>query len=125
MLRRKQMEAVSQRPQNRDMESRVSVLENNINIMTTTVEKLEVKIDNNYATLHSRISDLRDDLRSDFERKQEKVIEKIEEHSVHSQQHNDQLNRRIDTLEKWRFALMGGALVLGYFIAHIRLDSLF
>lgn len=107
------------------MESRVSILENNVGIMTSTVEKLEIKIDSNYATLHSRISDLRDDLRSDFERKQEKVIEKIEEHSESSQHHNEQLNRRIDSIEKWRFAIMGGAMVLGYFLAHIKLDSLF
>lgn len=96
-----------------------------MSILTTNVDKLESKIDNNYAVLHSRISDLRDDLRTDFESKQEKVIKKIEEHSESSNQHSQQLNKRIDSIEKWRFMLMGGALVLGYFLAHVKLESLF
>ncbi len=108
-----------------DTKTRISVLENNMSILTTNVDKLESKIDNNYAVLHSRISDLRDDLRTDFESKQEKVIRKIEEHSESSNFHNQQLNKRIDGIEKWRFMLMGGALVLGYFLAHVKLDSLF
>jgi predicted RNase H-like nuclease (RuvC/YqgF family) len=108
-----------------DTKTRISVLENNMSILTTNVDKLESKIDNNYAVLHSRISDLRDDLRTDFESKQEKVIRKIEEHSESSNHHNQQLNKRIDGIEKWRFMLMGGALVLGYFLAHVKLDSLF
>jgi len=110
---------------NQSDKTRLSVLENNMNILTTNVDKLESKIDNNYAVLHSRISDLRDDLRTDFESKQEKVIKKIEEHSESSNQHSQQLNKRIDSIEKWRFMLMGGALVLGYFLAHVKLDSLF
>ena len=108
-----------------DTKARISVLENNMSILTTNVDKLESKIDNNYAVLHSRISDLRDDLRTDFESKQEKVIKKIEEHSESSNQHSQQLNKRIDNIEKWRFMLMGGALVLGYFLAHVKLESLF
>lgn len=108
-----------------DTKTRISVLENNMSILTTNVDKLESKIDNNYAVLHSRISDLRDDLRTDFESKQEKVIKKIEEHSESSNQHSQQLNKRIDSIEKWRFMLMGGALVLGYFLAHVKLESLF
>lgn len=106
-------------------ETRITVLENNVSFINTSLEKLETKIDNNYAVLHSRISDLRDDLRTDFETKQEKVIKKIEEHSASSNVHNDQLNKRIDGIEKWRFMLMGGALVLGYFLAHVKLETLF
>ena len=42
-----------------DVKSRLSVVENNLNIVSNIVEKLETKIDSNYAVLHSRISDLR------------------------------------------------------------------
>lgn len=108
-----------------DTRSRLSVLENNMNILTTNVEKLEVKIDTNYATLHSRISDLRDDLREDFEKKNDKVIKKIEEHNAASTEHTLELNKRMTQLEKWRWMIMGAALVLGYVVAHIRLEKLF
>jgi HD superfamily phosphohydrolase YqeK len=104
---------------------RISVLENNVGIIASNMDKLESKIDNNYAILHSRISDLRDDLRSDFEAKNEKVIQKIEEHSISSNQHSKELNQRIDNIEKWRWMIMGAALVFGYILAHIKLENFF
>ena len=108
-----------------DTKARLSVLENNVAFISTSVEKLETKIDNNYATLHSRISDLRDDLRFDFESKNEKVIQKIEEHSNSSNEHNKELNKRIDNIERWRWMIMGGALVIGYILAHVKLENFF
>lgn len=108
-----------------DTNSRLSVLENNVSILTSNVEKLENQMDNNYATLHSRISDLRDDLRLDFEQKNEKVISKLEEHNSASRDHSIELNRRMSQLEKWRWMIMGAALVLGYVVAHIKLERLF
>ena len=121
------MEAVQSTRSNgsADTKARLSVLENNVAFISTSVEKLETKIDNNYATLHSRISDLRDDLRFDFESKNEKVIQKIEEHTNSSNEHNKELNRRIDGIERWRWMIMGGALVIGYILAHVKLENFF
>lgn len=108
-----------------DTNTRISILENDVEHLSGSLEKLETKIDSNYATLHSRISDLRDDLRTDFENKQQRVISKIEEHSTNSNEHNKELNNRIDTLERWRWMMMGGALVFGYVLAHIKLENFF
>ena len=108
-----------------DTKARLSVVENNLQIVSSNVEKLENKIDSNYATLHSRISDLRDDLRSDFETKHEKVIQKLEEHNKNSITQSETLNERLTHIEKWKWMLMGASLVLGYFLAHIKLDTLF
>ena len=106
-------------------DARLSVLENNINIISHNLEKLEFQTDQNYATLHSRISDLRDDLRKDFESKNEKIIEKLDEHNSTEQQQHARLNQKINQIERWRWTIMGGALVVGYVIAHIKLDVLF
>lgn len=108
-----------------ETKARLSVLENNVSIISSSVEKLEQKIDSNYSTLHSRISDLRDDLRADFEQKNEKVLNKIDEHNNSSFQHSESLNERISQIERWRWMIMGAALVLGYVIAHIKLENLF
>ena len=120
------MEAIAkgQRSSN-DENVRISVLENNVGILANNMEKLETKIDNNYAVLHSRISDLRDDLRFDFESKNERVIQKIEEHSASSNEHSKELNKRIDNIEKWRWMIMGAALVFGYILAHVKLENFF
>lgn len=108
-----------------DTQSRLSVLENNVNIINHNVEKLEQQIDQNYATLHSRISDLRDDLRNDFETKNDKIISKLEEHNVNSANQNKIIQDRISQIEKWKWLIMGGALVIGYVLAHVKLDRLF
>lgn len=122
------MELVKSNGQNKvsqETKARLSVLENNVSIISNNVEKLEQKIDANYSTLHSRISDLRDDLRSDFETKNEKVLAKLDEHNTNSYHHSESLNQRISQIERWRWMIMGAALVLGYVIAHIKLENLF
>lgn len=108
-----------------DTQTRLSVLENNMSIMSHSVEKLEQQIDENYSTLHSRISDLRDDLRSDFESKNDKILNKLDEHNINSANQNKILQDRISQIEKWKWLIMGGALVIGYVLAHIKLDRLF
>lgn len=35
------------------------------------------------------------------------------------------LDERIGSVEKWKWMLFGGSCVLGYIIAHIRIDKLF
>ena len=103
--------------------SRISVLENNYHVVSHNVEKLEYKIDQNYATLHSRVSELRDDLRHDFELKNDKILEKMEEHNNTSFAQNKALHEKIAHIERWRWMIMGGALVVGYILAHIKLES--
>lgn len=118
------METNQNNEKTNDTKTRLSLLENNVAIMTHNVEKLETKIDSNYAILHSRVSELRDDLRSDFELKNEKILMKLEEHNNNSIVQNQNINEKISKIEKWRWSLMGGAAVIGYFIAHVRLDKL-
>ena len=119
------MEAKPQNENLNDTNVRLSVLENNVDIVTQKVEKLETKMENNYATLHHRISEMRDDLRSDFENKNEKIISKLEEHNNNSVVQSNLLQDKINKLEKWRWFIMGGAAVIGYMIAHIKIDRLF
>mgnify|MGYP006289978311 CR=1 FL=1 len=118
------METNQNNEKTNDTRTRLSLLENNIAIVTHNVEKLETKIDSNYAVLHSRVSELRDDLRSDFELKNEKILMKLEEHNNNSVNQNALINEKISKIEKWKWSLMGGAAVIGYFIAHVRLDKL-
>ena len=114
----------SERKNTETTDARLSVLENNMNILNHNLEKLEFQTDQNYATLHSRISDLRDDLRKDFESKNDKIIAKLEEHNSNEQDHNNAIHQKISHIERWRWMIMGGALVVGYILAHIKLENL-
>lgn len=105
--------------------SRISVLENQVVTLNYNVEKLEEKIDLNYTTLHSRISDLRDDVQANIDAKHEKLMEKLDGQAKSSTEQHKAIADKVQQLEKWRWMLMGGAAVLGYFLAHLRFEKLF
>lgn len=110
-------------PKIRDLDTdiRVSVLETQVNSLTHDLEKIEKKIDDNYSVLHTRINQLDEA----FEIKNEKILQKIDDHSLASAQHTKELLDKINKIEKWRWMIMGGALVAGYVLAHIRMENLF
>jgi hypothetical protein len=108
-----------------DLTSRVSVLEDRVVSIATSIDKIESKMDNNYAVLHSRISDLRDDLRDDFEKKNDNLLSKLEQHSLTSQAQNAVIMEKIGDGDKWRWMILGGSVVIGYVLAHIKLENLF
>lgn len=105
--------------------SRISVLENQVMTLSSDVEKLEETIDLNYATLHSRISALRDDVTTNIDTKHEKLMEKLDSQSKSSSEQHKVIAEKVQQLEKWRWMLMGGAAVIGYILAHLRLEKFF
>ena len=108
-----------------DTDVRVSVLETQVDSIKYTMERLEEKIDENYATLHHRISDMRDDLHKDIENKHDKVMEKLDNQAAQSTDQHKAIAEKLASVEKWRWMIMGGAVVAGYVIAHLKLDKLF
>jgi hypothetical protein len=52
-------------------------------------------------------------------------LKKIDDHSLVSAQHTKELLDKINKIEKWRWMIMGGALVAGYVLAHIKMENLF
>jgi hypothetical protein len=108
-----------------DTDIRVSVLETQVTSINVNLEKLEQKIDENYATLHHRISDMRDDLHKDIETKHDKVIEKLDAQNKASTEQHRAIAEKIASIEKWRWMIMGGAIVVGYVLAHLKLEKLF
>ena len=109
----------------RDTDTRVTILETQISGITQSLTKIEDRVETNYNTLHHRISELRDDLRNDFETKNEKILQKMDEHNENSLMYNQEIKDRIAHVEKWKWMIMGGAIVIGYVLAHIKLENLF
>lgn len=108
-----------------DSSTRITVLETQVEAIASDMTKLEDKIDSNYATLHHRISDMRDDFHKNIEEKHERVISKLDEQSKASSAQHAQIAKKIETFEKWRWMVMGGAIVIGYVLAHLKLEKLF
>ncbi len=67
-----------------------------------------------------------------LENKVENVVDKLEEIRVENkEQHTalcskfDNISTRIGVLERWRWMIFGGAIVVGYILAHVKIENLF
>ena len=108
-----------------DTSTRITVLETQVEAISTDLVKMGDKIDTNYATLHHRISDMRDDFHKSLEEKHEKVIEKLDVQAQASSAQHAAISQKIQAFEKWRWMVMGGAIVVGYVLAHLKIEKLF
>jgi hypothetical protein len=68
---------------------------------------------------------MRDDLHKDIETKHDKVIEKLDAQNKSSTEQHRAIAEKIASIEKWRWMIMGGAIVVGYVLAHLKLEKLF
>ena len=112
-------------PKTESTSTRITVLETQVDIIATNARKMEEKIDDNYSTLHHRISDMRDDFNKSLEDKTEKIIDKLDNQATASTEQHKVISEKMQSFEKWRWMIMGGAIVIGYFLAHLKIDKIF
>ena len=96
-------------------QERVARLETQVEAIKEDVS--EVKSD--IKELHSRITTGNREIMDKFDEKIDALA------SADKEQHNalkgsmDKVRERVDVLERWRWMIVGGAIVLGYALAHI------
>ena len=69
------------------------------------------------AVLENEVKNIATDVR-EIRKKQK------EQHDLLMNKVSDMSNR-VDVLERWRWMIVGAAVVIGYILAHVRLDKLF
>lgn len=107
-----------------DVRSRIASLETQMVNVAEDVKRIEARVDAQYQQLNARISDFRDEMRTEIDAKHEKLITKLDEHGKRESEANSKLEEKISSMEKWRWMLMGGAVVAGYLIAHLKIEKL-
>ena len=105
--------------------ARIAVLEHQMDSMNHNIESLKTKVEGQYETLHSRISDMRDDMHKEIGDKHDALMKKLDEQDERSSSQHKALADKVSSFEKWRWMIMGGALVAGYVLAHMKLEKLF
>lgn len=71
----------------------------------------------------ARIAVLENELKNVASEIKELRIDSKEQH-MHMMKKIDDIDLRLMAIEKWRWLLMGGAVVVGYFLAHTPLGKL-
>lgn len=84
------------------------------------VEKRRQETDSYVKDLHTKIDKVESDLQDEIVESEDKIIKKIEEMAKSStSQHesiNNSMNERMTKLERWMWLLVGGGLVVGFFL---------
>jgi putative NADH-flavin reductase len=76
--------------------------------------------------VHKRITDMKDEIHEELSDHYQVILEKIKELQVEQKIHAHEMSKRVDALEKWRYIVMGGAVVLGFLLSKVGIiDSLF
>lgn len=71
--------------------------------------------------LHKRIGDLRDELYEEQANSHKEIMREIKELRKEQKQHAEDMDRRLTSLERWKWIVVGGAGAIG-FIAAIGMD---
>lgn len=70
------------------------------------VDRLRIESKREHERLHERISDMKDEL-----------LNEIKEMRKEQQQINQRMDQRVSALEKWKWTIVGGAIVVGFVLA--------
>lgn len=73
--------------------------------------------------LHSRITTGNREILEKFEEKIDALAKSDKEQHETLKKSMDNVKDRVDVLEKWRWMIVGGAIVIGYLIGHIEFIS--
>lgn len=77
----------------------------------------EVKTD--IKELHSRITTGNRELMDKFEEKIDELAKADKEQHTALRESMENVKKRVDLLEKWKWMIVGGAVVVGYLIGHV------
>ena len=69
--------------------------------------------------LHSRITTGNREITDHIDHKIDELAKSDEEQHIAMSKKMDTINERVDILERWRWMIVGGAIVCGYLIGHI------
>ena len=94
-------------------------------VQETRVDSQEKSLSQNVEIIHDRISDHREEVTVEIEKSHNKIMAEIKKLCDQQQDHHKQMSERLNALEKWRWTVVGGAVVVGYILSKMPWDAIF
>lgn len=103
------------------LETQVEGIKEDVAAVKDDIKELHSRITTGNREILDKIDSL--DKRMDKKMTDSAVAAKQQHEAIQKeiQQDVDKITNRVDTLEKWRWMIVGGAIVLGYVVGHIDL----
>jgi len=81
------------------------------------LETRRVEAQDQIETLHKRIGALRDELYEEVASSHKEIMKEIREMKQESKDHHEKMDERLNSLERWKWIVVGGASVIGFLVA--------
>ena len=102
-----------------DTTERLAKVEAQVESLKDDVAELKVDV----KEVHSRITTGNREIMDKLDEKIDALAKSDKEQHETLKQSMDNVRERVDVLEKWRWMIVGGAIVLGYIVGHMGLFS--
>lgn len=107
----------------------ISKLTDVSNTLNKIIAVQESRIDTQEKSIeivHKRISDMKEEMHEEMNGHYETILEELKEMKQEQRKHAEEMSLRVSNLEKWRYVVMGAAIVLGFLLAESSiLDNIF
>ena len=81
------------------------------------MEERRMESQRQYELLHERISNMKDELNGDIQNSHKIIMGEIKELRGEQRRHAEEMSLRLTNLEKWKWTIVGGAVVIGFFLS--------
>lgn len=106
-----------------DTSERIAKLEAQMESIKEDVAEMKADVKQDIRELHSRITTGNRELMDKFEQKIDELAKSDKDQHESLKKSMDNVKDRVDVLEKWRWMIVGGAIVIGYLIGHLNFFS--
>ena len=81
------------------------------------MEERRVESQRQYELLHERISNMKDEINTDINKSHKLIMAEIKEIRALQSKNAEEFSVRLTNLEKWKWTIVGGAVVIGFFLS--------
>jgi hypothetical protein len=81
------------------------------------LESRRIEASEQVETLHKRIGSLRDELYEEVASSHKEIMKEIKEMKEESKAHHEKMDDRLNSLERWKWIVVGGASAIGCLVA--------
>jgi putative NADH-flavin reductase len=99
--------------------SKLTEVSNNLNKVIAVQESKIKTQEKDIEIIHKRISDTQEELGSQLSEHYKVILDKIKELQKEQKIHANEMSTRVNSLEKSRYILIGGSVVLGFLLSKV------
>jgi len=101
--------------------NKLSDVSNTLNKVIAVQEQRIEAQEKSLEVVHNRIDSTKEEMRQEMSNKYSEILNKLSDIEKSQKQHSEEITKRVNNLEKWRYIVMGGGIVIGFLLSETTL----